>query len=57
MATSDAKFHKILAQTVTEITHFTAKIVNHMYLCLLVNNDLNKIPHILRRFQEIYLFI
>ena len=57
MVILDAKFHKIRTQTVTKITHFTAKIVNHMYLCLLINNNLNKIPHFLRGLQEISLFI
>jgi len=57
MVILDAKFHKIRTQTVTRITHFTAKIVNHMYLCLLINNNLNKIPHFLCGFQETCLLI
>jgi len=57
MVILEAKFHKIRTQTVTKITHLTAKIVHHMYLYLLINNNLNKIPHFLRGFQETSLFI
>jgi len=57
MVILDAKFHKIRTQTGTKMTYFTAKIVNHMYLWLLINNNLNKIPHFLRGFQETCLFI